>query len=337
LKHELGQSYRLFLIPRINPKTGKNFELAYNELFLNPYTGEPTGRRVWGDVSLVKENIMPFVYRLHYALALPEHMATFGVYLLGIAALFWFLDSFTGFYLTVPPGKKRAFQSKPPVPACSRRFTEFWPRWKLAWQIKYSRFIYDLHRAGGLWLWSMLIILAWSGVAFNLKEVYQPVMSTVLNMRDVLPKPMAPIETPGLDWRAARQQGRQHIGEAARRHGFTVEHEQSLALDREHGVYHYRVKSNRDLGKYGATVAILDANTGELKSLTTPDTDSLGDVIHRWITWLHTARVFGLPMQISISIMGLVVTMLSMSGLTIWLRKRNARKKHARKQLTLRN
>lgn len=328
LNYEPGQSYRLFLIPRIDLETGNNFELPFNDLYFNPYTAEQIGARYWGEASLAKENIMPFLYRLHYSLALPENIAMFGVYVLGVAALFWFVDCFVGFYLTFPSRRKRAKHSDAQTDNYIQRTPNFWKRWKPVWQIKQSRFNYDLHRASGLWLWPMLLILAWSGVALNLKEVYQPVMSTVFNMRDmtVLPKLDVPIEAPALEWRAAHQIGQQYIHTAAMQYGFTIDREQSLYLDREHGVYHYRVKSERDLGKYGATIVILDANTGALHSLTMPDTDSAGDVINRWIIWLHTARVFGLSMQILICITGLIVTILSISGAVIWLKKRKTKK-----------
>lgn len=324
LHFEPGQSYRLFLRPRINPATGKNFEIPYNELYFNPYNGEQTGARTWGEVSLAKENIMSFLYRLHYTLAFPKHIAMYGITILGVIALLWVIDSFVGFYLTVPPTKNQSLQLQ-----------NTWQRWKPAWKIKPSRFNYDLHRANGLWLWPMLLVLAWSATAFNLKEIYQPIMNTVFSMRDlnVLPKLDKPIETPELDWHAAHRYGQHYIRQAATLYGFTVEREQSLFLDREHGAYHYRVKTDRDFGKHGATVAVLDADTGTLMSLTLPDTDSIGDIVHRWITWLHTARVFGLPMQIAICIIGLIVVTLSITGMMIWLKKRKAQKPRLTRKL----
>ena len=36
--------------------------------------------------------------------------------------------------------------------------------------------VLDLHRAGGLWLWAMLFVFAWSSVAFNLTPAYDAVM-----------------------------------------------------------------------------------------------------------------------------------------------------------------
>lgn len=58
-----------------------------------------------------------------------------------------------------------------------------------------------------------------------------------------------PLETPGLDWRAAHHFGKQHIHLASEENGFTVEREQSLYFDRMHGVYHYSVKTDHDHGK----------------------------------------------------------------------------------------
>jgi uncharacterized iron-regulated membrane protein len=271
-------------------------------------------------------------------LALPEHIAIFGVYVLGIAALFWFFDCFISYYLTFPSTKKRIEHAEISSRSFSKNISNFWQRWKPSWQIKYSRMNYDLHRAFGLWIWILLLILAWSGVAFNLKEVYQPVMSTAFNIREdnALPKLNMSLDGPILDWRTAQYKGRQYIKAAASQHGFTVELEQSLALNREQGIYYYRVKSNQDNGKYGTISALIDANTGDLISLRLPHTESVGDIINRWITDLHTARIFGLPMQILICITGVIVVILSVSGLLIWYRKRNINKHQVLKK-TIRN
>ncbi|MGQ0591992.1 MAG: PepSY domain-containing protein, partial [Gammaproteobacteria bacterium] len=69
---------------------------------MDPYTGEKLGARKWGEVSLAKEHFLPFLYRLHYSLALPETTGNLGGYILGITALLWSLDCFVGFYLTLP-------------------------------------------------------------------------------------------------------------------------------------------------------------------------------------------------------------------------------------------
>ncbi|MGH8612028.1 MAG: hypothetical protein ACREYF_08295 [Gammaproteobacteria bacterium] len=69
--------------------------------------------------------------------------------------------------------------------------------------------------------------------------------------------------------------------ETGARYGFTVPTEQSLVLDREHGVYQYLVRSSEDQSKGGGTRILLDANTGALRALITPNTEASGQMITR--------------------------------------------------------
>jgi uncharacterized iron-regulated membrane protein len=190
---EPGDAFHAWLEPRLDPATGKEYELPYSELLIDPYTGEKLGARTWGEVSLAKENLLSFLYHLHMSLALPESLGNLGRYVLGITALVWTLDCFVGFYLTLPPGRRRSPPNLPlrkgegngckspryeggnryKSPPCEGgdlegvRQRSWWHRWKPAWLIKRSRFNYDLHRASGLWVWAMLLVLAWSSVAFS--------------------------------------------------------------------------------------------------------------------------------------------------------------------------
>ncbi|MEA1120335.1 PepSY domain-containing protein, partial [Klebsiella pneumoniae] len=69
---------------------------------------------------------------------------------------------------------------------------------------------FDLHRAGGLWIWPMLLVFAWSGVAFNLTPVYSPVMRVfgASDLREQLVPLPRPRVDPGLDFTAALGTGR---------------------------------------------------------------------------------------------------------------------------------
>jgi hypothetical protein len=132
LTRESDEAFKPFFQPRIDPAMGEPFALEFDQLFLNPYTGERLGSRTWGEVSLARVHLMPFVYRLHYELALPNGI---GLWLFGIAAIIWTLDCFVGLYLTFPRGRP------------------FWKKWTPAWKVKTSggpyRVNFDLHRAGG--------------------------------------------------------------------------------------------------------------------------------------------------------------------------------------------
>jgi len=111
LHREPGEAYVLWPQAKTDPATGEPYALTYNELYLDPYTGEKIGARQWGEVSLAKENILSFLYRLHYTLALPEGTGNLGGYVLGITALLWTLDCFVGFHLTLPPSRRRSNSS----------------------------------------------------------------------------------------------------------------------------------------------------------------------------------------------------------------------------------
>jgi len=117
------------------------------------------------------------------------------------------------------------------------------------------------------------------------------------------------------------------MAEQAAQHGFVVEHEVWLWLDREHGVYHYGVHSDRDVGATsGMTSVIFDANNGALKVLSLPSGQHAGSTVTNWLYALHQGEVFGLPYRIFVCMMGLVITMLSVTGVYLWLKKRRSQR-----------
>ena len=125
--------------------------------------------RLWGDLSQGAINVLPFVYRLHYTLI----AGTTGRYLLGIAALIWVLDTFIGFYLTFPLRRRLDHGRVHNAQSWGSRWK---PSWRVRWTGGESKLTFDLHRASGVWIWPLLFVFAWSGVLFNLSEVYDPVM-----------------------------------------------------------------------------------------------------------------------------------------------------------------
>ncbi len=312
------------------------------EFYLDPYTGEKLGERSsWSGPSLERKNIMSFLYRLHFALALPWSWSagshSVGAYILGVAALVWTIDCFIAFYLTFPLRWRANGDALPTAKS-------WWSRWKPVWLIKLNagafRINFDIHRAFGLWTWALLFVFAWSSVAFNLNEVYKPTMKTLFGMSDRSSKAPAHAsrpEAPALGWREAYARGSALLHAEADRRGLAIEREKSLGLNRDGGAYTLTARSSGDVSKDGTTYVRFDADTGALLDASFPGdpTKRIGDVMTSWLIWLHMATVFGLPMQIFVCVMGLVITALCVTGVYIWWKKRRARKISPRRAMRL--
>lgn len=310
-------------ILRMRPRKGESDDaseaLDFDQLFLDPWTGQELGRRRYGDLSQGAVNLIPFIYQLHYQLALSK----VGQWILGIVAIVWTMDCFVGFYLTLPTNGGR-----------------FWRRWKPAWLIKRNagafRLNFDLHRASSLWLWPMLLIFAWSSVYENLADtVYTWMTRAVLDYRpswiEVAALP-APREHPRLDFRAALSTGNHIIAEQAPIQGFAVVSPVSLGYEPKYGSYRLAARTTRDIGeKKVRSYIIFDGDTGGLRQLYLPTGQRNGNTVTTWLASFHMADVFGLPYRIFVCLLGLAITMLSVTGVYIWLKKRAARLSHVRR------
>lgn len=322
-----GAAYAVWAEPRRDPDTGAAAALPYDEIFIDPYTGALLGTRERGAGSLDRAGLVDWVFELHRNLLL----GSTGRQWTGWAAVLWTIDCFVGFWLTLPRLRRATPGGLPTMqhaPAGHRSSRSWWRRWASAWRVHPGagprRLTFDAHRAGGLWVWAMLFVLAWSGVAFNLgSEVYRPVMRLFFPMEESVTAPVcrvAPAQ-PRLDWRTAHARGQQLAITAADAHGFEITREVQLLLDREHGRYTYVVRSDLELGQ-GIVRVAFDDRTGALVSVHRPADDSTGQRVTRWLIGLHTATVFGRPMQLLVCVVGLAISMLAFTGVLLWARKR---------------
>lgn len=317
LRIKSGRTLAFYLEAAPDPAAKAPVQLLNDEVFVDPATGEIVGERRWGALSQGRVNLMPFIYQLHYKLALGE----LGLLLMGLIALLWTIDCVVSLLLTLP--RRNTTGSS----------TGFWRRYGPAWKIRLGsgvyRLCFDLHRAGGLWTWAMLFILAWSSVAFNLNEVYHPVMKLFLPMEDrnaTIPARAAPLVQPTLSWRQALQAGRAHMQTEGRRLGFTVDHEEGLSYDAGTGTYRYRVRSSADIRDEGGSTSVyVDGTNGRLLHTSLPTGLYAGTTVTTWLMTLHVANVWGLPFRLFVCAMGLLVAALSLTGILIWWRKRRGR------------
>jgi uncharacterized iron-regulated membrane protein len=292
--------------------------LPYNVVWADPYSGRIRLTYTWGGLRDGPENIMPFLYQLHYGyVAGPWGMITFG-----IAALVWTLDCFVGFGLTLPVRQRTALRSP---------LAGWWRRWKPAWTVRRHarghKLNFDLHRASGLWLWPLLLVFAWSGVALTLPQVERPVMRMFgASDRYAPPQRPHPLAKPKIGRREAIAVGMSELRTIGARRGFGVGREAMLGYDEGSGTYMLYAQTSLDaVNEGGRTMLWLDGMTGRPLHWDDPIGRTGADRLSTWLQMLHMAEVFGLPYRISVSVLGIAVTMLSVTGVLIWLKKRSAR------------
>lgn len=335
LAAETGESIAFFVQPRIEPATGKLYELAYNQVFVDPVTGAELGKRLWGQAwPITSETLVSFLYKLHYSLHVPEFWGIdrWGVWLMGAIAVLWTLDGFVGFYLTFP--QRRAPNPDRPAAVARQLARGWWARWKPAWTIKATgsayRITFDLHRAISLWIFGLLFILAFTAFSLNLKrEVFLPLMSLV---SQVTPTPEtertpAPLQQP-IPAKIGFERILEQAGAEASGRGWSAP-VGALFYDRDVGLYYallFAPGDDHGAAGVGPPILYYDGNDGRLLGDRQPWQGTIADIFVQAQFPLHSGRILGLPGRILISLMGLVVAMLSVTGVVIWWRKRAARR-----------
>ena len=333
---EPGESLAFGVAPRVNPATGRLFEPDFNQVFVDPASGEELGRRKWGAVwPITKENFVSFLYVLHFSLHLPEMWGIdrWGIWLLGIIAIVWTLDCFTGFYLTLPP-RRRIFVTDEDTANDGRGAEKsWWQRWMPAWKVRWGggnyKLNFDLHRAFSLWTWVLLFIVAFTAFSLNLyREVFYPLMSTVSK---VTPSPFD-LRTPtGIHEPITPQVGYAQAielaGAEALRRGWnepvgSVFYTPNFGI---YGVQFFHPGADHGAGGVGHAALYLDGRDGSVLGERKPWKGTVADIFVQAQFPLHSGRILGVPGRILISLMGVVVAMLSVTGVYIWWKKRRSR------------
>lgn len=296
-----GESARAWVSSRDSSKP-----LGYDEVFLDPASGAVLGQRQYGSCCLARAKLIPFIYELHSQLL----AGVVGTWIMGIIGLVWFFDCLIAITLTLPRAK-----------------TSFWRRWRQAWGVKHGasgfRLAFDLHRAGGLWLWVLLSIIAFSGFAINLdRPVFRPVLGFFLPFS---PDPfMAAVPSaPGFDPDAIVRAAVQAVRPA-----------QASALYCPDGlgicvVYFAPSPSTNGTG-LGSPLVYVARGSSTILRVVMPASGTSADLLERIQFPLHSGQIAGLAGKIVISLTGIATALLSATGLIIFCRKRRARQQSRR-------
>lgn len=317
LHFEAGHTLNVGVYAHVDPASDLPHALGFNQMAIDPANGEVQGRREWGAISLAPENLLPFLYKLHYSMHLPDiGNLYFGMLVMGVIAVVWVVDCLAALWLSFPSA------------AAWRKSFAF--RWR---QGGY-RLNFDLHRSGAVWTWTLLLILSTSSVAMNLgPEVMRPLVrlfspltpSAYVDLRQANP-PQQPIEP-----RLQREEILALAQSTAGVRGWS-DPAGSIGYSEAYGIYavtFHPPGEDHPNGGLGHPSLMFDGQTGELLEVKVPGAGSAGDIFLHAQFPLHSGRILGLPGRILISLMGLAVAVLCVTGVVIWLRKRQARQRQA--------
>ncbi len=327
LDREPGESVRVQLSAMQDPATGRPYPLALTEIFLDPVTGRILGGRERGVFHANRASLIPFLYRLHYTLYVP---GDWGEWFMGIVALVWLLDCFVGAYLTLPLHGRAA--------AAATRGRSWWRRWRQAWRLKRrarpTRRNFDLHRAGGLWFLPVLIVMAFTSVYFNLTtQVFDPVVSLFGRLTpspsETLPRLPHAAQPPRISFAAALAAAHAHLSTAS---SHMVPYYMGQA-DGAPGIYKvvFIDPHRGDVAwHFHYETLYIDGATGEWLQSVGHHAGTPADRFALWQYPLHTGQILGFWGRAFIALIGLIVALLSVTGVVLWMKKRRA-EIHARR------
>jgi len=280
-------------------------------IYVDPYSGRIQGQRRWGDIRQGMRNVVPFLYRIHYCLTVDG----VGQKILGGVALMWLVASLLGLGLTLPPAVHGGVAR--------------WRMWRAAWRPRLRGsalgISFSVHRAGGLWLWPMFIVFAWSAVGLTLsQEVYQPVMRALgASVPPSIARLPQPRPHPGLTWDQALGLARTHMGEQLLAHGDRLEWEDSLRYDPTRAAFAYRVHTTADIGTRRAHSTLwIDATSGHVLAFQPTAGTTRGQTVSAWLFAMHRADLGDAAYRIFECLFGLGLAGMSISGAVLWWKRR---------------
>ncbi|MFZ5893343.1 MAG: PepSY-associated TM helix domain-containing protein [Myxococcota bacterium] len=319
LTSEPGEALLLAVEGRLHPETQRAVPLDFDQVALDPSTGAVQGSRKWGVASLSRENLLPFLYKLHFSLHIPDRAGLeIGKLFMGFVACVWVIDVCVALWISFP--NRKSWRK-----SLSFRFGQ--GRQKLN---------FDLHRSGGVWLWGLLLIVAVTSVSMALRrEVTAPLVSLI---SPLTPRPFdLRVPTPGdqpIEPTITRERAVSLAEQRARQLGITAP-AGGVAYAANHGLYAVGFfehgRSHGD-GGLGNPWLYFDATTGSYAGAEIPGRGSAGDIFMQAQFPLHSGRILGVPGRISISLLGLAIAGLSVTGIIIWAQRRRARSLASRAQ-----
>jgi len=273
------------------------------ELFYDSGNGRFNGERTTSSYGLGNRAFMRTAYRLHHTFLGGRALEVF----LGLLALAWAITQVLALAI--------AFTSR--------------IRWRDSFRVRpfaggHKR-NFDLHRSLNLWLYPVTLMLAVTGIYLNLPEQFAAAVASV-----------APVEGRFEPSVAGGQSAPQlTMADAALRFdGIAAPYSvTSFSFNDEADLYRARMRDARDISDNGQRIVWLSGQTGTIVSDRHETEGSAGDKILVWQFPLHSGRALGLAGRILIAFAGLVICFSIVTGLLIWFKKTQQRKRASHKTI----
>lgn len=295
-----GDSATAFIAPERRPGDPEPQDADFRQTYVDQYTAQVLGDRRFGEAGLDRRRLAQFIYQLHIDMMLGPTM----VWVLGLIALLWVLDHIVSAVLAFPTARTWA--------------KSFVVRWRAGGH----RRTFDLHRAGGLWLFPVTLVLAVSGIAFNWPEEFDAAVDLVADTSPGALDGLAPLAVPDhtpritVDRAIALAEAQPGAGEI-----------RAVSWHPTFGVFYLRLHD--PAGRTGADRAVVIDYDGRLRADLLTGSARSGDVIRAWMFPLHSGQAFGWPGRIAVFVSGLLLSGLIVTGLMIWAVRQRARQRLA--------
>ncbi len=309
---EPGEALNIRVEPRPDKAGGKAKDPGFNQVALDPVSGAEQAQRDWGVISLSRENLLPFLYKLHYSMHLPDvgGIET-GIWLMGLIAIVWIVDCGVALWLSFP------------------KLASWRKSFAFRWRQGGYKLNFDLHRSGGVWLWLLVLIIAITSVSMNLQlQVVRPLVNQL--------SPLSASPWDGRSFRAEDDPAQPRVSreqvlaaaraEAARRGWHLPAGGIFYSAQADvYGVGFYEPGQDHGDGGLGNAWLHYEGSDGRFAGASVPGEGSAGDIFMQAQFPLHSGRIAGLPGRILVSLLGLAIASFSVTGIVIWARKRRAR------------
>lgn len=278
-------------------KTASSWEQGVTrQVMVDPASLRILGERNWGEAGMSRPLLLPTLFHLHHYLLAGDG----GKVVVAVEGLALLLLSITGIIVWWPKLTRSAFWH-----AITFRLGSSWP--KLSFQ---------LHRAAGFYVAPVFLLLAVSGVYFNMPGWVTPAVGA---LGSITPneKP-ANRSAPGLAALAAQD------AVAAAQALFPAGRVSRLSFPAKPGQpYEVRVRQPGEMRHGdGATRITIDSGDGAVLRVADPLTMRSGDRFLSWMFPLHTGEAFGTAGRVFISFIGLMPLVFFVTGLVMWLKFR---------------